>query len=72
VHHGTAQKIQARAQNTDGRRKACPPVIWRGLPASLLEGLAAKASPIAKEASSNIASGRISVKSMKTEEKANF
>ena len=33
--------------------------------------LAAEASPIAKEASSNIASGRISVKFMNTKEKAN-
>ena len=36
------------------------------------EALAAEASPIAKEASSNIAPGRISLNSMNPEEKANF
>jgi len=36
------------------------------------EALAAEASPIAKEASSNIASGRISVNSMNAKEKANL
>jgi hypothetical protein len=36
------------------------------------EALASEASVIAKEASSNIASGRISVNSMNREEKANF
>jgi len=35
------------------------------------KALATEASPIAEEASSNIASGRISVKSMNPKEKAN-
>ena len=51
------------------RRKRSWPAL--GPPIGEEKAPAAEASPIAQAASSNIASGRISVKSMNSKEKAN-